>query len=109
MWGICVDISVCDGKLYQRAVEYMLDADNKKAILLRPCQNIEISIKEIIAVPEPPEFVYGDLVSPLNHPDMIGEIDTIIWHFKRNEYIFYIAIDDKKKSKRYHAGELIKI
>lgn len=107
MWGICLDILIDGGNLYQKVVEYQIDSDNRIANILQPTKDIQISTNDIERINEPPAFVYGDFVSPVNHSDIIGKIETIIWHFKNKKYIYYISVNGKKKSTRYYAEDLI--
>ncbi|MDE6780007.1 MAG: hypothetical protein K2J40_00915 [Ruminococcus sp.] len=101
MWGVCLDISVPE--LFQRVVEY----DFEKSVILRPLSDIKVSSDKIRFIENAPNFVYGEIVSPVNHTNITGKIHTIIWHFKRGEYCYYIEADGKKKSKRYYRGDLI--
>lgn len=109
MWGICLDISVCGGNLYQRAIEYDNSLDDGTVRILQPIRDIEISVDKIKLVEKPPAFVYGELVFPAGHSDIIGEITDIIWHFKNQEYNYYISVNGRKKSKRYYSGALFKL
>lgn len=108
MWGICLNAVICDGKLFQRIVEYKVNSDNKSITIEQPCKNISIPINEIRVLDNKPPFVYGELVSPINHPELTGQIESIVWHFKNNDFNFYITIDGKRNRKRYYANDLIK-
>lgn len=108
MWGICLDPSVCGGKLFQKAVEY--DNTNSSTVqILQPVTGAKIHADKIKIADKPPTFTYGEAVSPVGHSDIIGKIEDIIWHFKNNEYNYYISSDDIKISKRYCSGDLIKL
>lgn len=109
MWGICLDIFVCNGNLYQRAIEYENALSEVTAHTLQPIRGIEISADQIKPVEKPPVFIYGELVSPVKHSDIIGKITDIIWHFKNYEYNYYISVNGKKKSKRYYSDDLFKV
>ncbi len=104
MWGICLDISVPE--LFQRAVEFRTDSEN--ATILQPIRNSEVSLDKIRLIENAPEFVYGENVSPVNFPDTVGKIHTIIWHFKRKEFCYCISINGKRKSERYFGRDLLK-
>ena len=105
MWGICLDGKALEDGLFQAVVQYKID--NSKALVILPKENYELDIKEIRELPAPPRFVYGEQVSPRNHPDMTGVIIEIRWHFKRNCYFYTISVNGKKKSKRYFDDDLI--
>lgn len=108
MWGICLEVLTLDGiYLHQRTVEYQLDPDNRTANILQPIKDIKISSDRIMTLDKPPAFVYGDFVSPVNHPDMIGIVREIVWHFENKDYNYYITVNGRKKSKRYYADDLI--
>lgn len=108
MWGICLDILTDEGNLFQKVVEYQFDSVGHIANILQPTKGVQISINAIKPTNEPPEFVYGDFVSLANHSDIKGKIETISWSFKNMDYIYYISVNGKKKSKRYYAKDLMK-
>ena len=108
MWGICLDPSVCGGKLFQRAVEYD-NLDSCTVQILQPVTGVKISVDKVKIADKPPAFVYEELVSPVNHSDMIGKIIDIVWHFKNNDYSYYISAGNKKISKSYYSVDLIKL
>ena len=106
MWGICLDISIYGGKLFQHVVEYRL-SDNEKAVVIQPFSGIEIDMKHIKSLDIPPKFVYGDTVIPADRPDKTGIIKDIIWHFEKGEPYYHIGIDNRMISRRYYGAELI--
>ena len=108
MWGICLDVMACDGKLFQRAIEYEISPDKCTAYIIKPVSDIVISAEKIKPVDGPPVFTYGEKVSPVNHPDMEGSISDIVWHFKNNDYNYYISVNGSKKSGRYYSIDLLK-
>lgn len=105
MWGICFDSKALEDGLFQSVVQYKID--NSKALVMSPKANYELDIKRIRELPAHPRFVYGEQVSPCNHPDMTGVIIGIRWHFKRNCCFYTISINGKMKSKRYFDDDLI--
>ena len=108
MWGICLDPSVYEGKLFQRAVEYDI-SDSSTVQILQPVKGIKVPADKIKNADKPPAFVYGELVSIVDSPNIIGKIEDIIWHFKNNDYNYYISAENGKISKRYYSGDLIKL
>ena len=50
---------------------------------------------------------YGDIVSPINHPKLLGIITGIGYYFKTNEPSYFITVNGKKKSKRYFKNDLM--
>ena len=109
MWGICFDISVLGGTLCQNVVEYETIDDGDTALLINPVKNIEIPVEKIRVLNKPPEFVYGDLVIPVVHPELVGKIEKIIWHFKKGTCGYHISVNGRKKKTRYYADDLRKI
>lgn len=107
MWGICLDSEAFEGGLFQAVVQYKID--NHKALVILPKAGYELDIKGIRELPAPPRFIYGQQVSPFNHPDMTGVIIGIRWHFKRNCCFYTISVNEKKKSKRYFDDDLISV
>ena len=107
MWGICLDVSLCEGKLFQRVIEYKIKEKNT-AIIIQPTPNIEIDLKFISTIDNPPKFKYGDLVSSFNIIDKKGRIRKIVWHFKNHTFIYYIEVGNKKVLRRYYEEELTK-
>lgn len=108
MWGICFDGKALEEgiySLYQGVVEYKIE--NNKAVMIRPKADREMDIKDIKELSEPPRFVYGERVSPCNHPDMIGVVVAIKWHFKYDRCFYFISVNGKMKSRRYFDDELI--
>ena len=109
MWGICFDISVLGGTLCQNVVEYEIINDGGTALLINPVRDIEIPVEKIRVLSKPPEFVYWDLAVPVVHPELVGKIDKIIWHFKKETCSYYISVNGRKKKTRYYADDLRKI
>ena len=109
MWGICFDICVLGGTLCQNVVEYETINDGDKALLINPVKDIEIPVEKIHVLNKSPEFVYGDLVMPVVHPELVGKIEKIIWHFKKETCGYYISVNGRKKKTRYYADDLRKI
>lgn len=107
MWGICLDTKTLEDGLFQAVVQYKID--NSKAVIILPKANYELDINGIRELLTPPRFVYGEQVSPCNHPDIIGVVVEIHWHFKRNCCIYRISVNKKMKSKRYFDDDLISV
>ena len=108
MWGICLDSEVIQDGLFQKVIQYETD-ENGKVVITLPKTACSPDIKHIRELPEPPKHIYGEQVSPSNHPDMIGVVCGIGWHFKRNCCFYAIKVDGKIKSKRYYDDDLDRI
>jgi len=53
-----------------------------------------------------PTFVWGDRVKDKNHPEYVGIIDDIEWHYKFNNPMYFIVVSGKRKTKRYFENDL---
>lgn len=109
MWGICIDCKASDYGLFQKVVEYEIDHSDNKAVVILPKTNYKTDIERIRELPAPPKYSYGDKVSPCDHPDMIGIIVAINWHFSQNCCFYTIEVDGKAKSKRYFDDDLVTV
>ena len=107
MWGIYLDSRAFKDGLFQAVVQYKID--NGKALAMLPKANYELDIKRIRELQAPPRFVYGEKVSPCNHPDMVGVIVGINWHFKRACCFYTISVNEKIRKKRYFDDDLISV
>ena len=105
MWGICLDISLCDGKLFQRAVEYQPAGDDK-AQMIRPVSGTETYMRLIRPVGKQPGFTYGERVCIADHPEITGTVTDIIFRFNVQEFAYFIHTDDRKISRRFLENEL---
>jgi len=105
MWGICFDIDVLNGNLFQSVVEY--NVKDNKAIVIAPIVNVILDISKIREIPTSPQFFYNELVSPINHLDIKGKIHSIKWHFNLECCYYKIQVNGKVKSKRYFAEDLV--
>lgn len=105
MWGICLDGETMKEGLYQTVIQYKIN-ENGKAIILLPESIYQPDINCIRELSVPPKYIYGDQVSPCNHPNIIGIISQIQWHFKLNCCFYKIKVNGKVKSKRYYDDDL---
>ncbi|MFG6369144.1 MAG: hypothetical protein K1W16_12105 [Lachnospiraceae bacterium] len=113
MWGICFDTIECEGelfpsRLFQSVIEYELVKNGTMANIIYPKKGASIAVNKIRVLDNPPQFLVGELVSPANHPDQVGVIREIGWHFKNEKYMYFISINNKKKSKIYYCNDLIR-
>ena len=107
MWGICLDVDVLNGLLFQTVVEYNIVDNN--AELISPFDDVVISMSKIKEIPNIPCFSYGEIVSPINHLDIKGQIHIIKWHFDLKECYYKIQVNGNLKSRRYFAEDLVEI
>lgn len=107
MWGVCLDINAPD--LFQTVVNYDVDEESGKAVLISPKSDYALALENIKPLSAPPEFNYGERVSPAAHPEIMGRISRIFWHFEQGRYYYKIEINGKLQSKRYFAEELTEV
>ena len=109
MWGIYLDVMPYDEKLFRRVIEFEILPDKCTACIIKPVSDIKISVEKIRPLDKPPVFTYGEKVSPANHPDMEGCIRDIVWHYDNKDYMYYVSVNGRKKSKRYYSVDLLKL
>lgn len=72
--------------------------------------SVSTPVQECIMKP-PQEFDVGQRVSvrvnDRNRTARTGEVREVMWHSKDVCYNYYLLVDGKKVSKRYHAIDLI--
>lgn len=107
MWGVCFDFELFHDGLFQSVVEYEMRHTNSEAVILMPKADYRLNIEKIKELSTPPKHKYGEQVSPCNHPDMVGVVVRISWHFEQNCFYYKIKIGEKIKSRRYFDNELI--
>ncbi len=120
MWGICLDSDTMQEGLFQKVIQYRID-ENDEVVITLPKTTTKPNRKHIRELSVPPKYIYGERVSPYNHPDIIGVICDIHWHFKLNCCFYKIKVKGKSplpmtggqkwkiKSKRYFDDDLSKL
>ncbi len=114
MWGICLDAEFLSAdllqNLFQRVVEYEVDANDGKAVILAPQCGISTDLKNIKKLKNPPRFRYDERVVTRGEREYTGTIAIMQWHFNRGEIIYKIKTDNGKiKSKRYFESDINKL
>lgn len=110
MWGVCFNSKVIrENKLCNKVVAFDLDTDNQTAILFQPesARELKLPVMELKVLSEPPEFVYGETVRIVSHPEHIGKITDIFWNFKHHCCEYYIAVNGEQYYTRFFARELM--
>ena len=105
MWGVCLDSNAIQDGLFQTVIQYKRK-ENGEVVIISPKTTYKLDIKHVKELSAPPQYIYGECVSPRNHPDMIGIVCDIAWHFKLNCYFYIIKVNGRPKSKRYYDGDL---
>jgi hypothetical protein len=104
-WAICFENDI--PFLFQRVISYeIVSPDTVKAYYGK--NNYHVSTNKIRPI-NPPKYRIDDSVSPVNHPELIGIIYDMIYHFDKNEPMYFIKVNGRKKSKRYFENDLIRI
>jgi hypothetical protein len=78
--------------IFQRVVLIKNDSQNVWKTIYKNEEYI-IDFNKIREINKP-EFIYNDIVSPKNHPELIGKIVDIIYHFKQNRPMFFIEVNN---------------
>lgn len=107
MWGICLDCTVCGGSLFHTVIEYERSADGSTVTIIQPIRGVPVSASDVMQMDNSPRFVYGEAVSPVNHPELVGVIREIGWHFDNQDYMYLLTVNGRKKSKRYYSCDLM--
>ena len=70
--------------------------------------NAEVRVHHSLLAESPsPRFDYGARVRTLPpRTFIVGEVISIIWHFKRNEAFYLLSVEGKPESSRYWGNEL---
>lgn len=105
MWGICLDSKAMQEGLFQTVIQYKME-ENGEVVITLPETAYKPDIKYIRELPVRPQYIYGEQVSPCNHPDISGIIYGVYWHFKLNCCFYKIKVNGKVKSKRYYDNDL---
>lgn len=103
---MCGDWAPENADLFQRIVSYRLRAGDDYATVTAPTPGRLVPADAIRAT-DAPEYDYGQMVAPTNHPEMRGAIALIGWHFKYERFFYFIDVDGKRKSRRYFPDELM--
>jgi hypothetical protein len=100
-YAICLEINIPE--LFQRIVSFEEQpCCNRAKVYLNTKEYIieNDKIKEIKC----PDFIYGDTVVAKNK--IAGKIIDIVYHFERNEPMYYILVNGKKYKTRYFSKDL---
>ncbi len=55
-----------------------------------------------------PKFKWGDIVYEIGKPNTKAVIDDLFWHHNKQQFIYYLKVDGKKKTKHYRKDDLRK-
>lgn len=105
-WGICLAFETFHLGLFQTVVQYTADTANDKAIIVSP-KMTQISMSNIKPLQTAPQYNYGERVTHCNHPNIIGVVVGIYWHFNTKRFFYKIKIGEKIKSKRYFENDFV--
>ena len=105
MWGVCLGSEAVQEGFYQKVIQYRVD-ENGEVVITLPKTIFKPYIRHIKELSMSPKYIYDQKVSPCNHPDIIGVVCDIGWHFKLNCYFYKIRVNGKVKSKRYYDYDL---
>ena len=101
-WAIC---SHPPFDMLQSLVTYEM-IDDENIIVRHYDKSYHMKLEQIKPI-DTPKYVWGDKASPANHPELLGEVISMGYHFKNKDMMYYLSINGKMKSKRYFAADLI--
>jgi late competence protein required for DNA uptake (superfamily II DNA/RNA helicase) len=62
-------------------------------------------VKRLLPIPK---FIWGDEVFEELKPEVKALIDDFFWHHNKEQYLFYISVNGKKKTKQLFENQLKK-
>jgi hypothetical protein len=68
--------------------------------------DLKIKVDGIKDIYPNPAYEWGTNVQEIERPEVIGVIDDLIWHQNKNQFLYYLSIKGKKKSRQYYEYEL---
>jgi hypothetical protein len=68
---------------------------------------LKVNPKSVIKILPDPVYEWGTKVCEANRPEIVGVVEELLWHQKRQEFLYFISIQNKKKSRQFSTGELI--
>lgn len=81
--------------------------DEKEGYLTLEYMDVAYRVKPgLYHVVPKPMFLIGDEVREMARPDHIGTVYHIEWHYNKEEPMYFLEIDGRKKSHRYFVNEL---
>ena len=104
-WARCFFVEG-SSELSSRVVPYKITSPGVATVMYKG-KNYDIPLDRIQRI-EPPKFTYGDFVSPVNHPELVGIVSDMIYHGAKKAPMYFIEINGKKKSKRYFENDLLR-
>jgi hypothetical protein len=95
--------------LHQQKVFYCQGVTEEDYLILTYGE-MSIRVKPVLFLTlyKPLDFYLGDEVIVKDYPERLAKVYYVGWHYKRNEPMFYLWVDGKKKSRRYFKEDLQK-
>jgi hypothetical protein len=53
-----------------------------------------------------PAFEWGSSVQEVSRPEIKGVIEDLIWHQNKQDFLYYLSVGGKRKTRQYQANEL---
>ena len=67
---------------------------------------VRVKIECVKRVFPSPDFIWGEEVDILSNLDSKAIIEDLFWHHNKEEFLYYLKVDGKKKSKQYSKNDL---
>lgn len=95
-------------KLYSLGVVKGLEVDGEYLKVESKGVIVRVKIDGVKRVFPSPDFTWGDEVCILSKPDSKAIIEDLFWYHNKEEFLYHLEVDGKKKSKQYSKDELKK-
>lgn len=83
-------------------------AEEEDYITVKNSQNvIRVKREGIQKILPSPKFIWKEIV--YDRDDFKAKIEDLFWHHNKNQYLYYITINGKSKSKRFSDGEILSL
>lgn len=71
-------------------------------------QSFDLKVKPeaIHSILPTPVFEWGSSVRVVSRPEISGVIDDLIWHQNKQDFLYYLRVGGKRKTRQYQANEL---
>ncbi len=80
--------------------------DSDFLILRSKLFELKVKSEAIHQVLPNPVFEWSEKVREIVRPEIVGVIDDLLWHQNKQTFLYYISVENKRKSKQYQSTEL---
>ena len=95
-------------KLNSLGVVKVLEADEEYLTVESKGIIVRVKTEGVKRVFPSPDFIWGDDVCIISKPNSKAIVEDLFWHHNKDEFLYHLKVDGKKKSKRYSKDDLKK-